>query len=346
MAGPPTPLRAFLSSIVARLAAYYLAVFALGWSTWNLLPAGPRDMLARNLGPVMGGATFTKDLTAPLTPAVPTGMGDSHEMAILALLVGTMAIVLSLPLAWVYMYTRQKKGFQQSVVHTIVLLPAVVAAVSLLVRNNVGLAFSLAGIVAAVRFRTTLEDSRDAVFIFAVSALGLACGVHLEFAAALSLLFSVIALGLWYSDFGRMPPALEGARAEQRLQRALALANRTSQFVARVDREVLEGLSPVQLEALAQRLRKRREDVAPAEEAPRWDATFVVVTSDGGRPVVEQVLGARAKKWEFTRAEFMDGRTRLSYNVRLRKGLTLDEVLNLVRQDLGATTHEITAEAR
>ena len=82
------------------------------------------------------------------------------------------------------------------------------------------LAFSLAGIVAAVRFRVALEDSRDAVFVFAVMALGLACGVQLEIAAVLSVLFVTIVLILWYSDFARTPPSLEGERAAKHFARA------------------------------------------------------------------------------------------------------------------------------
>lgn len=329
----PARLRALADGILVRLLTYYAALFVVGWSAWNVAPAPARTFLERNLGPVMGGAQPTGDLTAPFTPVTPAPMGASHEMAILALMVGTIAIVLALPMAWVYMHTRQKKGFQQSVVHTIVLMPAVVAAVSLLVRNNTGLAFALAGIVAAVRFRTTLDDSRDAMFIFAVSALGLACGVHLEFAAMLSLLFNGIALALWYSDFGRTPPGFEGARAEAHLQRALAIANRTSQFVARVDREVLESLSPAQLDALAQRVRKRRDEVAPAEAA-RWTATLqVVVSDDAGRPAVERILADRTKQWEFARAEFLEGGTRLSYRIRTRKAMPATEVATFVESD-------------
>lgn len=337
-------LRPLADGILVRLTAYYAAVFVVGWAAWNIAPAAARTFLERNLGPVMGGAQPTGDLTAPFTPAVPTPMGSSHEMAILAMMVGAMAIVLALPMAWVYMYTRQKKGFQQSVVHTIVLMPAVVAAVSLLVRNNTGLAFALAGIVAAVRFRTALDDSRDAVFIFAVSALGLACGVHLEFAAALSLLFNLIALGLWYSDFGRTPPGFEGARAEAHLQRALAIANRTSQFVARVDREVLESLSPAQLDALAQRVRKRRDEVAPSE-TPRWTAQLqVVVSDDAGRPAVEKILADRTKQWEFARAEFLPEGTRLTYRVRTRKAMPAQEVATFVESDATPYVASVTVQ--
>jgi hypothetical protein len=325
--------RALRDGIIWRLSLYYAALFILSWVAWNGVSPAMHDFLSRNLEPVMGGAQTTGELTAPFTTGVAAPGGSSHDMAILALFVGLVAILLALPMAWVYMYTRKKKGFQQSVVHTIVLLPPVVAAVSLLVRNNIGLAFSLAGIVAAVRFRTTLEDSKDAVFIFAVSALGLACGVHLEFAGALSLLFSFIALGLWYTDLGRAPPALEGARAEQHMQRALEIANRTSQFVARLDREILEGMAPAQLDALAQRVRRRRVEI-DENGAERWDATIVVqITDDAGRPLVERILGERAKKFEFNRAEFLDGGTRLTYSVRARKGIRVQELVTFVEQD-------------
>jgi len=48
--------------------------------------------------------------------------------------------------------------------------------VVLIVRDSVALAFSLAGIVAAVRFRNTLRDTKDAVYIFLAIAVGLAAG--------------------------------------------------------------------------------------------------------------------------------------------------------------------------
>ncbi|MCC6316826.1 MAG: DUF4956 domain-containing protein [Gemmatimonadaceae bacterium] len=337
----PSRLRALLSGIIARLTLYYAALFGLVWVAWNVMPAPVRDFLARNLGPVMGETRISRDLTAPLPSALPS-MESSHEMAMLAILVGVSALALALPMAWVYMHTRQKKGYQQSVVHTIVLLPAVVAAVALLVRNNIGLAFSLAGIVAAVRFRTTLDDSKDAVFIFAVSALGLACGVHLEFAAALSLIFTALALGLWYTDFGRTPPGLEDARAEQHLQRALQIANRTSQFVARIDREILEGMAPAQLEALAQRVKRRKNEVSDGT-TERWDATMLItISDDAGRPAVERILQERAKRHEFARAEFLPGGTRLTYQVRARRAIPIADLATFIEND--ASEHVTSVE--
>jgi hypothetical protein len=337
-------LQVLRERIEVRLAAYYGAIFLAWWAIWRALPPALRRSVNEMLGPVLG-ATPTGNLTAPFPPALPSAaVADSPQtVAILATIVCLASVVLSLPIAWVYMYTRQKKGYSQSVVHTLVLLPAIVAAISVLVRNNVALAFSLAGIVAAVRFRTSLEDSRDAVFVFAVSALGLACGVHVEFASILSVLFSAIALALWYSDFGRTPPALEGQRAEQALQRALQIANRTSQFVARVDREVLESLAPAQLDALADRVRKRR---GQSSEEPSFDGELHLRLADEGvaRPIAEAILKERAKRWQLLRSESEDGVAVLNYGVRLRRGLRLEELSQILERELGTMALSVTIE--
>ena len=93
------------------------------------------------------------------------------------------AVLLSLPVAWVYLLTRAKRGYQQSVVQLLIVLPTVVAGIVLLVKYSLALAFSLAGIVAAVRFRNTLDDSKDAVYVFLATAIGLAAAVNLPVAA-------------------------------------------------------------------------------------------------------------------------------------------------------------------
>ena len=76
------------------------------------------------------------------------------------------ATLLMLPVTWIYIMTRRRKGFRQSVVQTLIILPIVVAGVVFMVKNSLALAFSLGGIVAAVSFRNTLRDTKDAVYIF------------------------------------------------------------------------------------------------------------------------------------------------------------------------------------
>ena len=149
----------------------------------------------------------------------------------------TAAILLSLPVAWIYQLTRAKKGYQQSVVQLMIILPLVVSGVVILVKNSVALAFSLGGIVAAVRFRNSLDDSKDAVYVFLATGVGLAAAVDIPVATVISLLFNITVMWLWYTDFGNSPIELEGSIAAKRLRRAKAMA-RTGTFVAQIDNEV------------------------------------------------------------------------------------------------------------
>jgi hypothetical protein len=81
------------------------------------------------------------------------------------------------------------------------MLPVVVTSILIVVANSLALAFSLAGIVAAVRFRNNLKDTRDAVYIFAAIGIGFASGVGvLVIAAFLSIFFCVLELLLWKLD--------------------------------------------------------------------------------------------------------------------------------------------------
>jgi hypothetical protein len=65
------------------------------------------------------------------------------------------------------------------------------------------LAFSLAGIVAGVRFRHPLKDSAETTYLFTAIAVGVACGVNaVEVAAIVSIFFNYTVLGLWATEFG------------------------------------------------------------------------------------------------------------------------------------------------
>lgn len=325
-------------SVVRKLVLYYGLLAALVVVLWWLLPGSWQASLREAARPLVGTTATLSSLTAPSAAAQRLAPGT---VVLMALLGSVAALALSLPVSWVYMATRHKKGYSQSVVHTLVLLPVVVAMVAALVRNSVALAFSIAGIVAAVRFRTTLEDSRDAVFVFLVMAVGLACGVQLEVAVVLSVLFVVVALVLWYTDYARTPPALEGERAERHLRRVLALANRTSQFVARLDREILESLAPAQLEALQRRLEKRRKESTDAgdppgdDEGPRFEGRITVTVSDpeSAESILQSLLDALAKRWKLIRAERDQGAGTLVYAVRPKKGSTLAAMAERVQRE-------------
>ena len=107
------------------------------------------------------------------------------------------------PLSWVYFMTTRAKEVNQSFAQTIVVLPLVVAGIAVIVANSLPLAFSLAGIVAAVRFRFSLKEPAHAIYIFAAIAIGLGAGISaLGVSAVISATFVYASLILWKLDYG------------------------------------------------------------------------------------------------------------------------------------------------
>jgi len=328
-----------ITSLPARhpfllLVTLYVAIGALAAITVKLLPA-PLDRAVEELTGGRGLGAFEGTSFGRGAATLPLPGAPMWAIATLAML---GAGLLALPVAWLYTVTRQKRGYRQSVVQSLILLPVVVAGVVVLVKFSLALAFSLAGIVAAVRFRNTLEDSKDAVYIFVVTGVGLAAGVELTVALALSLVFNLVTVLLFEFDFGRTPARLEGEMAQAHLRRALATANRTSQFVARLDREVLEQLAPEQLEALADRAWRRRKDAEPEtgeEEGPRHDAVLRVRTDGSTRSheAVETALVKHAKSWHLEHSETAEDGELLEYALKLRKSVKPTSFLDSVRAE-------------
>ena len=112
--------------------------------------------------------------------------------------------ILMIPVSWVYILTNRASKIEQSFVQTIVVLPIVVTGIAMVVQNSLALAFSLAGIVAAVRFRFTLEEPSHALYIFTAISIGLAAGIgDLGVAGVISMTFVYAVLVLWKLDYGR-----------------------------------------------------------------------------------------------------------------------------------------------
>ena len=114
------------------------------------------------------------------------------------------AAVLIIPVSWVYFITSRSKSIDQSFVQTIIIMPVVVTGISMIVMNSVALAFSLAGIVAAVRFRFTLDQPSHAMYIFAAISIGLGSGVGaLGVAMVISMAFVYANLIIWKLEYGK-----------------------------------------------------------------------------------------------------------------------------------------------
>ena len=129
-------------------------------------------------------------------------LNEALGRAIGTLLVIGGALCLVVPVAWVYMLTKRFR-YDPALVSSVIILPIVVAGIALVVKNSVALAFALAGIVAAVRFRNTLKDPRDAVYIFLVIGIGLSSGVQaLDVALVMSFAFNMVVLAVWKFNIG------------------------------------------------------------------------------------------------------------------------------------------------
>lgn len=342
--GGRRPLARISEDPVVRVAAYYVLLAAATALVWQVFPALAAVFSAERLSEASSTGSNPDPLLEALGSA-PPNMAPPVALAVTTALCMMGSFLLMLPVTWVYILTRQKKGFRQSVVQTLMILPIVVSGVVLLVKNSVALAFSLGGIVAAVSFRNTLRDTKDAVYIFLAIAVGLASGVQVMSAAAvMSFLFNVVMLIFWYTDFGRAPAHLEGPRAARRLERSMALANRTGAFVAQLDREILKSMSPEQLQALVQRA-SRRAGHTPADGLPKppkppkpLDTVLRVQTPDpeGARPHIEAVLADQVKAWQFSRSERDSAGTAvLEYRIRLRKSVSGSVLAGELRTRLG-----------
>ena len=127
-------------------------------------------------------------------------LGQSVFWLVVAILA---AILVSLPVSWVYMAVRGGHEYDQSLVNTIIVLPMVVTGIVIIVQNSLALAFSLAGIAGAVRFRNSLKSSGDALFILLAVGIGLSAGIGaIELAGVITIAFNYTFALLWITEYG------------------------------------------------------------------------------------------------------------------------------------------------
>lgn len=199
--------RQLLRSPLAILAAYFIVVGGALVLAAYLSP-GMRQFLlpvAPAYGPIDG--------IPAVQPPMPVE-GGFWERAVNTGVVGILsvigAVIFAIPVVRVYTITMRQHGYEGSFVRLLTALPLVVAAVVQVVRGDLALAFALAGIVAAVRFRTTVKDLQDAAFAFAAIGIGLASGTgSFVLAGALSTTFTLLAWSMWRLKLGEVEPSLD-----------------------------------------------------------------------------------------------------------------------------------------
>jgi hypothetical protein len=220
------------------------------------------------------------------------------------------------------------------VVQTLVILPLVVAGIVFIVQNSLALAFSLAGVVGAVRFRTTMRDSRDLVYIFLSIVVGFAAGVQsLAVGAVISIVFNFVLLITWHYDYGRNMLMPTAAAQWSRPLEALASPTGDHQIP---DRDLILSLTPEKAEALADRFTRVSKAVGKKKKKPRFDSLVVVTADDVSEAQrrVEPVLDRVTKRWMLDEVVTNTGKpSEIYYLTRLRKSIPRDEVLTAIHQN-------------
>jgi hypothetical protein len=325
---------------IRRLLGYYVVLAVIVVALAYAFPAVDRMLGSAAPVPLVHAPRVAANIlnTTPAAAIDQAVLPDRLILAVstLSLILATLALIL--PVSWVYMSTQKSKGHDQQVAQTLVFLPLVVAGIVLVVQNSLALAFSLAGVVAAVRFRTTLRDARDVVFIFLAISVGFAAGVQsLVVAAVVSVAFNFLMILTWRYDFGRnvLEPTASSQWSGPLLE--LAAGNGNGKIP---DRDLVMALDQKNALALSERFNRVRMMLGPAKKKPRYNGILSITTDQlsEAQRLVGVVLDEMAGRWRLDEVITNTGKpSELYYLVRLRKRTGRDDVLTAIRAKAGTT---------
>ena len=271
-----------LRNIIVRLVIYYAAWLLALSGIFHLFPQilyyvaqeRERIFIAKTFEPGADAVPFPRgDIEGGLARLV----DPSHTIPVMVALV--LAFAVTLPITWVYCWTRPRKKYNQAFAQTLLVVPVSIALVVFLVKGSLALAFSLAGIVAAVRFRTSLDEPIDAVYMFMAIGIGLAAGTQLTTVAYLaSLTFVAISLGVWKIDFGAKPAVLSGWRI---------VPPEKGEQVSAAGNKAIEPPGDARIEVHATKVNAAQKAAAPIlDSSTRWWQLADVVKNQDGTALV------------------------------------------------------------
>ncbi len=201
-------------SLIVMLTAYFallfstlLAVGVMKPEVLSLMPLGGTDAFE-----ALGIERNEQTSIDRFTPRQDAGIGQAptaRQIGLLGLFLASSlggTILVMLPITWTYSAIKTEIGYRKSFARALLVLPICATTIVMLIQNNLALAFGLAAMVAAVRFRVALQEALDGIFIFASICVGLAAGIgHLGIAAMMAVFFCFTNAILWIMQFGRNP---------------------------------------------------------------------------------------------------------------------------------------------
>ncbi len=292
------PQKLNLQSRPSRLIAYYALLFFFIFLTTRLLGE-------------LGSAQYNLEKFEKINQLIQSAFDywknfDEVASTLFALL---LAFIFALPVAWVYTLSKSAEEYDPSLVQTIVVLAMIVTGVMIIVGTDLARAFGLVGVVAAVRFRNTLKDTKDAVYVFISVGLGMACGFGVyHIAVWLSVAMTLTMYLLWKYKFGqslregagafggkgskKAAPSAFGqvpATTTERVEQALERQFRLRQWVELgLDKDKKKPNAALILEVKNVGTAQNQLDKLLAEFGGKWQLSNVHVSTQG-KTVMEYV---------------------------------------------------------
>ena len=203
--------RKILLRVMLRITGYYVVLGLVLAAALALSPGLATDLPLGGLGDIAGSGDYSvyeleeallsaddEEIEQIITESTRARLanGPAWLHGALKLVYSMIAtLLLMLPVSWTYRAIHTDSIYDHSIDTTTLILPAVVAGIVTVVQHSLALAFSLAGIVAGVRFRRALSDTFDTLFILSSIGVGIAAGVKsIEIAVVLTVFFNYAAI--------------------------------------------------------------------------------------------------------------------------------------------------------
>jgi hypothetical protein len=340
----------FFGSPFVKITVYYVILASIVFGLVTLFPSLEEAFSLNQLRSLAAGRQALDASAVGVTEEAM--LADPWTSSLAAFFAMAGSLVLLAPVVWVYMITKQEKGYDESIVHTVLILPVPVTGLIIVVQNSLALAFSLAGIVAAVRFRNTLDDTKDAVYIFLTIGTALAAGAQaLGIAAVTSIVFNYLVLVMWKFKIGNIYADMLKRTPKMRLGDVLAGAGTPGAGSGNLtigDPGVLAALTPNSLSGIAERKARFREHLeSEGKGAKKYNGLLVILAkaTEECLDAVEAVLKENTEKYKLAEiTPTADGNSTLEYVVGLRKDIDGPQLIATMRRT--AADHIVAAEFR
>ncbi|MBP1587144.1 MAG: DUF4956 domain-containing protein [Clostridia bacterium] len=108
-----------------------------------------------------------------------------------------IAVLLGVLVFFTHKFTSDSFSYDKNFGLVMLFVPATVALLISVTNSNIARALSIAGVLAIIRYRSTLTNPRDLVYIFFSVAVGFAAGVRLYVGALIFVIIGAIVAAIY-----------------------------------------------------------------------------------------------------------------------------------------------------